>query len=286
MADDLARQRRFFAEEIQAVGNLKTPALVEALASVPREAFLPPGPWTIRAESDIGAPPRHTPDADPRHVYHNVSVAIDPSRMLFNGAPGLVAVCVDALALRQGDRVLHVGCGPGYYSAVMARVVGPAGRVRAVEVDAALAERARECLAGVPSVDVTCGNGVEGLAGEYDAILVNAGMTHPHEAWLHALAPGGRFVLPLTFTMPQMGPIGKGIIVLITRAGEGDALAARPLVPTAIYSAVGIRDEAYNDRLLDAMKRGIWPAITRLRRDPHDQSSPCWLHGDTFCLSG
>jgi protein-L-isoaspartate(D-aspartate) O-methyltransferase len=286
MSDTLAAQRRFFAEEIQAIANLRTPALVEALATVPREAFLPPGPWTIRAESDLGGPPRQTPDADPRHVYHNFSVAIDASRMLFNGAPGLVALCVDALALEPGDRVLHVGSGPGYYSALMAHVVGDGGRVTAVEVDEALAARARDCLAGLRQVDAMCGNGVDGIGGAYDAILVNAGMTHPHEAWVNALAPGGRFVLPLTFTAPQMGPIGKGVIVRFTRPADGNELPARVVAPTAIYSAVGIRDESYNDKLRDALMRGIWPPITRLRRDPHEPSSLCWLHGDTFCVSG
>ena len=41
-------RRRFFAEEIQAICNLQTAALVEALATVPREQFLPPGPWLPR----------------------------------------------------------------------------------------------------------------------------------------------------------------------------------------------------------------------------------------------
>ena len=114
--ESLDQRRRFFAEEIQAVCNLRTAGLVEALATVPREAFLPPGPWTIRAEGDYGEPPRQTPDADPRHVYHNISVAIDPARMLFNGAPSVVAMCIDRLALaagsvgaarRNGPRLLH-----------------------------------------------------------------------------------------------------------------------------------------------------------------------------------
>jgi protein-L-isoaspartate(D-aspartate) O-methyltransferase len=128
MSDLVQLQRRFFAEEIQAVANLRTPALVEALASVPREAFLPPGPWTIRAEGDMGGPMRQTPDADPRHVSHNVSVGIEPARMLFNGAPSFVGIGIDALGLTAGNRVLHVGCGRGYYSAVLAECVGGSGR--------------------------------------------------------------------------------------------------------------------------------------------------------------
>ena len=144
---DLSAQRRFFAEEIQVVSNLQSTAVISALSTVARERFLPPGPWTIRGEADFQAAPRQTPDADPRHVYHNVAVAIDPARMLFNGAPGLLAMVIDALALRAGDRVLHIGTGLGYYTALIAECVGASGRVVGLEVDAALAADARANLA-------------------------------------------------------------------------------------------------------------------------------------------
>ena len=286
MSESLDRQRRFFAEEIQAVCNLRTAGLVEALAMVPREAFLPPGPWTVRAEGDYGEPPRQTPDGDPRHVYHNISVAIDPARMLFNGAPSVVAMCIDRLALKAGQSVLHVGTGHGYYTALMAEMVGSGGRVDGIEVDPGLAETSRVNLARWRHADVRQGTGVDGLAEDaYDAILVNAGMTHPHEAWLSALKAGGRIAVPLTFTVPQMGSIGKGAIALLTRDPTGEPFSARVIGMVAIYSAVGIRDESLNARLLDAYKRGPWPGFTRLRRDAHDKSSACWLHGRTFCLS-
>src|SRR5213595_1311136 len=137
---DLAVRRRFFAEEIEAVAKLRSPVLVDALASVPRERFLPPGPWTVLAESDItGLAPaktRVTPDADPARVYHNIGVAIDPERQLFNGQPATLAPWIDALDLAPGARVLHVGAGLGYYTALMAACVGERGRVFALEADA------------------------------------------------------------------------------------------------------------------------------------------------------
>ena len=284
MTDDLTMRRRFFAEEVQMVGNLRTSALVEALATVPRERFLRPGPWVIRGEGDFGGPPRQTPDADPRNVYHNISIAIDPARQLFNGSPSVVGPCIDALALEPGDVVLHVGAGLGYYSALMAHCVGQTGRVVAIEIDEALAAEARANLEPTSWVDTRHGDGTA-IAGEsFDAILVNAGTTHPHEAWLSALEPGGRLVVPLTFTVEQMGPIGKGVIALITNSG-GDSLGARVVTMTAIYSAVGIRDAALNQKLQAAFMRGAWPSFTRLRRDAHEISASCWLHGDGFCLS-
>ena len=85
---ELALRRRFFAEEIEAVARLRSPALVDALAAVPRERFLPAGPWTVLADIDITgmgpAKTRQTADADPARVYHNIGVAIDPERQLSN----------------------------------------------------------------------------------------------------------------------------------------------------------------------------------------------------------
>ena len=151
-------QRRSFAEEIQAVANLTAPAVIDALATVPRERFLPPGPWTVRGEADVQAPPRQTPDADPRHVHHNVAVAIDASRLLFNGAPSVVAMAIDALRPKVGDRVLHIGAGLGYYTALLAHCVGASGRVVAIEVDPGLADRARQNLIDMPWVEVRNGD--------------------------------------------------------------------------------------------------------------------------------
>jgi protein-L-isoaspartate(D-aspartate) O-methyltransferase len=285
-ADSLAPQRRFFAEEVQIVANLRTPRLVEALATVPREQFLRPGPWLIRSEADLTNPPRSTPDADPRHVLHNVVVAIDPARQLFNGMPSAIGTWIDALTLQPGDRVLHVGCGLGYYSALMAHCVGESGRVLAIDVDDSLVTEARTHLAPYPQVEVRCGNGIALDADDtFDAMLINAGMTHPHPAWLAALRPGGRLILPLTCGFPQMGPtIGKGIVVAIKDRGE-PALDARLLNFVAIYSALGIRDQAMEDALGKVMARNPYPAIKHLRRDTHEPSASCWLHGDTFCVS-
>ena len=159
-----------------------------------------------------------TPDADPGRVYHNIAVAIDPARQLFNGQPGTLGVWIDALELAPGARVLHVGCGLGYYTAVIAQAVGSSGRVVAFEVDEALAAAAKRNLASMPWVDARCGDASQATGETFDAILVNAGVTHPLDAWLDALAPGGRMILPLTSTMPAMGPtLGKGLVFVLTK---------------------------------------------------------------------
>jgi protein-L-isoaspartate(D-aspartate) O-methyltransferase len=278
----LEARRRFYAEEVEAIANLKTASVVEALATVPRERFLPDGPWTIRGEADFQGPPRRTPDADPRHVYHNLAVAIDPARQLFNGAPSFVAMSIDSLALQPGQQVLHIGCGTGYYSAIMASCVGSSGRVLAIDVDEQLTERAKSNLDGYPWVDVRHGDGTD-VEGRFDAILVNAGVTHPLDVWLDALADRGRISVPVTVMMAP--PIGKGLMLLVTRTANALALDARVSGFVAIYSAIGLRDATVNDRLGQALRANPFPAVKRLRRDPHEPDASCWMHGTTCCIS-
>jgi len=215
------------------VANIRSAAIVEALATVPREQFLPPGPWTVRSDSDLGGPPRQTPDADPRHVYHNIAIGIDPARMLFNGAPGLLAMAIDALGPASGDRVLHIGAGTGYFTAIIAHCVGAMGRVVGIEIDEQLAARASVNLAPTAWVEIRNGDASGPLDHSYDVMLINAGVTHPLDTWLDALSPKGRIVLPVTATMGPMGNIGKGLLLLLTRTPDPDVLDVRPLDPHA-----------------------------------------------------
>jgi len=293
-AMDLEQRRRFYAEELEAVVKLRSPHLVDAFATVPRERFLPDGPWTVVADSDMAytmmsGPQRYrtTPDANPARVYHNIAVAIDPARHLFNGQPGTLAVWMDHLGLAPGMRVLHVGAGLGYYTAVMAECVGAAGRLVAYEVDDALARAARQNLAGYPQVDLRHGDASEPLDRTFDALLVNAGVTHPLDTWLDAVAPGGRLMLPITAAMPAMGPtLGKGVVVMVARGADGD-WSARIVTVVAVYSAEGVRDPAMNDAVGKALMAGPagWQAVNRLRRDTHEPAPSCWLHRASCCFS-
>jgi len=81
--------------------------------------------------------------------------------------------------------------------------------------------------------------------------------------------------------------LGKGLVLGLTKQLHGD-FAARVMGVVAVYSAIGIRDEAMNHRLGRAMMAGPpqWQAITRLRRDAHEPEASCWLHGPTCCLGG
>ncbi len=231
--------RQFYADEIRTVANLQSAALVDALASIPREAFLGPGPWDL-ATPDPRRPGavvyRKTPDANPRHIYHNVLVAIDASRELNNGHPGTLAACLDALNLAPGETFLHVGCGVG-------ATFEP---------------------------------------GPCDAILVNAGFTHPLPIWLDSLKDGGRLLLPITVTSPG-NPIGAGGMLLVTR--EADHLRAQPVMPIAIFASPTGREDSLNAVIRQAFATGNWFRMKSVRRGHHVKTDACCIHTEGVCLS-
>ena len=277
-----ARQR--YAEELRFTAKLGSRAVVEAFATVPRERFFGPGPWRVLSPM---AMPEYwtTEDADPRHLYHDVLIAIDEERRLNNGQPSLWARMYDQLELSRGDHVVHVGAGTGYYSAILAEIVGRAGRVTAIEVDPIFSARAKENLAAVwPQATVVAADGFlfqpDAAA---DAIVVNAGVTHFSAVWLDALAAeDGRLLVPLTNAERW------GCFLMITRrAGDPCRYAARfagrvGIIPCA---CVGGRDPAAEEKLTAALARGDFAAIRSLRRAPEEPDDTCWLAGEGWWLS-
>jgi protein-L-isoaspartate(D-aspartate) O-methyltransferase len=277
---DLQTLREYYAEELRAVANLQSEAVVRAFAKVPREHFLGPGPWQLRSPGFEGY--WTTKDTDPKQLYHNILVAIDASRQLNNGHPSFLASLIDRMEVKPVDHVIHIGCGTGYYTAIMAEVVGPAGHVIAIEVDDELAGRARSNLSYLPHVEVFAGDGGAIDPAPSDAILVNAGATHPRSVWLDSLRIGGRLLVPLTVTEKADGA-GGGRVLKVTRQPAG--LTASFISGVGIFSCVGGRDSELNQRLKEAFERDDWKSVQSLRREPHDLADTCWLHAENFCLS-
>jgi protein-L-isoaspartate(D-aspartate) O-methyltransferase len=274
----VAQVRAWYAEEVRAAGPVDSEAVVRAFAEVPRERFLGTGPWRFIAQVGRGAY-RTTPDADPRHVYHDVVVALDETRRLNNGQPSLWGFVLDQLDIRTGEVVLHIGCGTGYYSAILAEIVGAGGHVLAVEQHAELAERAREALALWQQAAVVQADGASFAAGPQDVVVVSAGATHPLPAWLAALRPGGRLVFPLT--SERLG----GYMLKVARTGAGERLAATLLCRAWFIPFTGGRDAALDELLATAIEGGQSEQVSSLRLDGHAADESCWLHGDGFCLS-
>jgi protein-L-isoaspartate(D-aspartate) O-methyltransferase len=279
--------RRFFAEEVRFTAMVRSPALVEAFARVPREHFLGPGPWEIASADKRGLSAMGTvqmsymPINDPRQLYHNVVVVLDKAADITNGQPSALASWIDALDLKPGERAYHLGCGVGYYTAVIAEVVGPAGRVIGSEVRADLAGRARENLRAYQNVSVHAADGAVFDPGESDAMLINAGVTHPSPLWLDRLRDGGRLVVPLTMTTTPT--LGIGVMTKIVR--RGSMLSAEIVTSIAIYSCKGMRDAQREPLLKTAIMSGGLMKMKSVRRDAHERTDECVVHGADVCLS-
>ncbi|MAE97173.1 MAG: hypothetical protein CL910_21190 [Deltaproteobacteria bacterium] len=279
---DLASLRRRFAENVAQRASLTSSALVEALATVPREAFLGDGPWKIR-DPAAGDGYTETPDADPSPLYAPVLVAIDAERGLNNGEPVSLAGWLDHLGLAPAAHWLHVGCGLGYYTALGAHVVGPTGRVTALEVEPSLAERASANLRPWPQVEVRLAEDDGIPETSFDAIFVNAGATELLPPWLDGLRPGGRLLVPLTVSLPS-GPIGVGQMLLVTAGSSPAQAEARFVSPVGIYHCAGARTVPGERRLRAAFGAGGAREVKTLDRSTHPPRASCWLHSDGFCL--
>ena len=255
--------------------HMRSPALVAAFATVPREHFVGAGPWRVRSPMDM-AEYWTTEDADPRRVYHDVLIALDESRGINNGQPSLWAFLLDQLDIAKGARVLHLGCGTGYYTAVVAELVGH-GKITAIEIHPGLAERARAALAPWPQATISNADGAGTAFEPADVIIASAGATHPLPSWLDALKPGGRLMFPMT-------ALWRGGMLVITRETK-DGFSARFLREVGFIDFRGARDSEVSRRLGAALARDGGKAVRSLRRDRHEKSRTCWLHGEGWCLS-
>ena len=230
-----------------------------------------PGPWkTMRFTFPLQY--TDTPDANPVHLYDDVLVALDHGRMLNNGLPSGLARWIDALDIREGDDVVHAGCGTGYYTAIIAHIVGSSGRVIAIEYDADLAARARVNLRGFSHVEVIAGDATTYDPGPADAIFVNAGATHPLPLWLDSLKPSGRLVFPMV-RWPEgakfgVASAGWGVMLRIQRLQSG--YSARWLGPCGFYPCFGAVDSEADRLLGDALSANVLTDVHSLRREPHD----------------
>jgi protein-L-isoaspartate(D-aspartate) O-methyltransferase len=265
--------RRRFAALIARLGASGDKRIEAAFAAVERERYCGPGPWWV-ADGDGYA---LTQSADPEFLYRNAVIGLAPARRLNNGEPSSHALWLKAAAPQPGELVAHIGAGAGYYTAILAELVGPAGRVEAYETDIELAARARQNLADRANVVVHARSGAKGLLPEADVIYVNAGATAPQAIWLDALRRRGRLIFPLT---PDAG---IGGMLLVTRGAEA-AFSARFVSGAAFYPCADARDVGEAARLAAAFAAGGANDVRSLHRDVWSDPS-CWLAGRDWRLS-
>jgi protein-L-isoaspartate(D-aspartate) O-methyltransferase len=270
----LEAHRLFFARLVTAkAGVAPGSELAAAFASTPREHFVGPPPWKVSTMSGY----IETPTDDPTFLYQDIVVALGTEGPLNNGEPTLHASCLSTLALKRGERVVHVGAGTGYYTTILAKLVGEEGTVDAYEIDTALAKRTMANLARFPHVAIHHRSGSEGPLPPCDVLYVNAGATGPLPVWLDALKPGGRLLFPLT---PGEG---FGAMLLITRQSD-HGYRARFLFPAQFVPCIGARNDAEGRRVTEGFRINDWREVNSLHRDDSPDES-CWCSGFGWWLS-
>jgi protein-L-isoaspartate(D-aspartate) O-methyltransferase len=210
MTDFAALRRRMVAEQLTPNG-VADPRVLEAMANVPREAFVPE---RLRDQA-----------------YADGPLPIGEGQTI--SQPLIVALMAEAAELRPTDKALDIGTGSGYAAAVLARL---AGRVWSIERLEPLAERARATLAaqGITNVEVISGDGSLGWPPEapFDAILVAASGPDVPPALERQLAVGGRLVMPV-------GPRGEGQRLIRVRRTAADAWSREDLGGVAFVPLIG-----------------------------------------------
>ncbi len=253
-----------------------------AFAAVPREPFAGPPPWFILSGNWFSAahpPYAETPGDDPAFLYHDALIALDRTRGINIGQPSLHAHFLDALAVAEGETVLQVGAGSGYYTALLAHLVGATGRVNAFEIDPDLAARAQRNLADRPWITVEARSGIAENLPPADVVYVNAGITQPSWSWLDALRPGGRLLFPLA----PAGGVGAMLLVHKPREG-GTAWPARFVTRAGFIACQARQDSEGGRRLAAAFEQGGWREVRSLRLGGRPDAT-CWFRGDDWWLS-
>jgi protein-L-isoaspartate(D-aspartate) O-methyltransferase len=248
--------------------TIRTPDVEQALRVVPRHSFVPTASLTEAYADD----PVYT-------KYDDAGASISAASQ-----PTIVAMMLEQLQAQPGERILEVGAGTGYNAGLLAHLVGEAGHVTTIDVDADIVDGARASLAaaGITNVTTVLGDGALGHTGNapYDRIIATVGVWDLPPSWMEQLAPHGRLVAPVRLR----GSVSRSVVFgrdgdrWVSRSSEmstfmplrgGIADDPRGVVNLTADGAVTIQihqdqavDSAALTRIFDQPRTEAWTAVT------------------------
>jgi protein-L-isoaspartate(D-aspartate) O-methyltransferase len=237
---DFQKQRRYMVEHHIAARGVRSPLVLEAMGTVPREEFLPAH---LREDA-----------------YEDTPLPIGEAQTI--SQPYIVAFMTEALGLSGGEKVLEIGAGSGYAAAILSRI---AGEVFTVERIGELASKAATKLAdlGYDNVHVLHADGTRGWPehAPYDAIIVAAGGPDVPKSLKQQLAVGGRLVIPVG-TDPRAQEL-----IRVTRLNE-DEFKTEDIADVRFVPLLG------EDGWAEPKPHTPAPAAARSLGADHDRSRP------------
>lgn len=178
-------------EMLKLEGRIKTKEVEKAFLEIPRENFVP--------------------DELKKYAYSDTPLQIGNGQTI--SAPHMVAIMVEELDIKNGQKILEIGAGSGYHAAIVSKLVGKKGHVYTIERFASLAETCKKNLkkTGVTNVTVVIGDGSEGLTeyAPYDRIYVTCAGPDVPKPLIEQLKDGGKLMIPVGRTICNLELIEK-----------------------------------------------------------------------------
>ncbi len=256
--EKLAVVRTAYAAQLVAKsGGFVNSKVEEAFSTVPRNKFLGQGSWSI---VDSWNQLRIVESPLPEVAFQDAMFCISPSNRINNGLPSLHMRLISNLDVQDGDRVLHLGAGTGYYTAILAHLVGPKGQVVASEIDKYLANTGQTNLKDSKNIEFHCSDGLPDVDNHFDVIYVNYSIADIPLEWVARLSIGGKILFPLSAPWPERtsdsrAAISPGKAMKIT--GRATQNYAAEYVSNVSFIFDSGRTGSFSDNYVNRLKQSL-----------------------------